>query len=310
MISLVSVMLVLMSTLAMCLNTMPEFKLLDDGGERTVENPVFALIEACCISWFTVEYLLRLAGAPDKLQFLKRPLNIVDVLAILPYYLSLSLVEKEDKDEEVKMVGGVMVTTEKSILAEEEVSLDDMSRIVMVFRIARILRIFKLARSSEGLQAIAHTMKTSYKELSLLLLFVGMGMLIFGTLAYFAEKDALDTKYTSIPEAMWWAIQTMTSVGYGDLYPTTVLGKVIGSCCGVSGILVMALPIPIVVENFGAYYMEQKKRAVIAAKKRELESVRDTEVSSGKFELEQLSKLLQTRPGPFIQKLTSPCPES
>ena len=83
---------------------------------------------------------------------------------------------------------------------------------------AIIFRIFKLARSSEGLQvdfypkktlfyyrlfymkAIAHTMKTSYKELSLLLLFVGMGMLIFGTLAYFAEKDVTDTKYTSIPE--------------------------------------------------------------------------------------------------------------
>ena len=300
-------MLVLMSTLAMCLNTMPEFKLEDKGGERTLENPVFALIEAVCISWFTVEYLLRLAGAPDKAKFLKRPLNIVDVLAILPYYLSLSLVEKEAEDE-AKI--GVAVTTEKSILAEEEVSLDDMSRIVMVFRIARILRIFKLARSSEGLQAIAHTMKTSYKELSLLLLFVGMGMLIFGTLAYFVEKDALDTKYTSIPEAMWWAIQTMTSVGYGDLYPKTVLGKVIGSCCGVSGILVMALPIPIVVENFGAYYMEQKKRAVIAAKKRELETVRNTELASGKFELQQLSKLLQTKPGPFIQKLASPCPES
>ena len=84
-------------------------------------------------------------------------------------------------------------------------------------------------------KAIAHTMKTSYKELSLLLLFVGMGMLIFGTLAYFAEKDVDGTKYTSIPESMWWAIQTMTSVGYGDLFPTTVLGKLIGSCCGVSG---------------------------------------------------------------------------
>ena len=89
-------------------------------------------------------------------------------------------------------------------------------------------------------------MKTSYKELSLLLLFVCMGMLIFGTLAYFAEKDVVNTKYTSIPESMWWAIQTMTSVGYGDLFPTTLMGKLIGSCCGVSGILVMALPIPII----------------------------------------------------------------
>ena len=186
-------------------------------------------------------------------------------------------------------------------------------------------------------------MKTSYKELSLLLLFVGMGMLIFGTLAYFAEKDVADTKYTSIPESMWWAIQTMTSVGYGDLFPTTVMGKLIGeakmkiffdkvtnifrihnkyfsnlqqiffkfttnifqihrqmcglgSCCGVSGILVMALPIPIVVENFGAYYMEQKRRAASAAKRREVAGVRASVARAARFEVEQLARLLQSQP--------------
>ena len=275
----------IVSTMAMCLNTMPEFKVSDEHGDKTLENPWFALIEAVCISWFTVEYLLRLAGAPDKLVFVQRPLNIVDVLAILPYYLSLSLMD--DSLENTK-------NSSTNHDEEEEVSsLDEMSRIVLVFRIARILRIFKLARSSEGLQAIAHTMKTSYKELSLLLLFVGMGMLIFGTLAYFAEKDAVDTKYTSIPESMWWAIQTMTSVGYGDLYPVTVMGKLIGSCCGVSGILVMALPIPIVVENFGAYYMEQKKRAGLAAKREEMKNVKEEQEEAGKFEMKQLAEVMQ-----------------
>ena len=289
-ISLISVGLVLLSTVAMCLNTMPEFKLADANGDKTLENPWFALTEAVCISWFTVEYLLRLAGAPDKWQFAKRPLNIVDVLAILPYYLSLSLMDTTGGEPG----HGDVSTANHGEAAEEEESsgLDEMSRIVLVFRIARILRIFKLARSSEGLQAIAHTMKTSYKELSLLLLFVGMGMLIFGTLAYFAEKDAVDTKYTSIPESMWWAIQTMTSVGYGDLYPVTIMGKLIGSCCGVSGILVMALPIPIVVENFGAYYMEQKKRAGLAAKRDELANVKEEQVEAGKFEMKQLANTL------------------
>ena len=78
------------------------------------------------------------------------------------------------------------------------------------------MRIFKLARRSVGLQAIAHTMKSSYKELGLLLMFVGMGMLIFGSLCYFAEKDVEDSAYTSIPQSMWWAIQTLTSVRKTD----------------------------------------------------------------------------------------------
>ena len=93
-----SVVLVIISTVAMCLNTMPEFKVKDSEGQRTLENPLFALIEAVCISWFTVEYLLRLAGAPAKGNFIKRPLNVVDVLAILPYYIGLGLDSARDAE--------------------------------------------------------------------------------------------------------------------------------------------------------------------------------------------------------------------
>ena len=147
MISLWSTCLVLISTVGMCLNTFHWMQASDVKGDP-VDNPSLAFMEAICISYFTIEYFLRLAGAPDKFQFLKRPLNIVDVLAILPYYLSLSLVEKEG--EEVKVGDS---------LTEEEVRLDDMSRIVMVFRIARILRIFKLARHITGLQTLGMTLR-------------------------------------------------------------------------------------------------------------------------------------------------------
>ena len=86
-----------------------------------------------------------------------------------------------------------------------------------------------------------------------------MGMLFYGSLEYFIENGEEDTGFYSIPQGMWWAVQTLTSLGYGDFSPTTLLGKVIGSACAVSGVLVMALPIPIVVDNFGNYYADQKK---------------------------------------------------
>ena len=81
-----------------------------------------------------------------------------------------------------------------------------------------------------------------------------MGMLFYGSLEYFIENGEEDTGFYSIPQGMWYAVQTLTSLGYGDFSPTTLLGKLVGSACAVSGVLVMALPIPIVVDNFGTQF--------------------------------------------------------
>jgi hypothetical protein len=133
-------------------------------------------------------------------------MNVIDVLSIMPYFLSVFLVESNAN------VGGF----------------DSVRRIVQVFRIGRILRVFKLARHSAGLQTFVYTIKSSYKEMGLLLLFIAMGVLIFSSLCYFAEKDEEGTMYTSIPASMWWALITMTTVGYGDMSPETLLGRIVG----------------------------------------------------------------------------------
>ena len=226
-ISLLSISLVLVSTVGMCLNTMPTFRHYNSR-DQPIDNPHLALIEAICISWFTVEYLLRLAGAPQKINFIKQTMNIIDVLAIATYYISLLF---EDPDLKVSQLEeSLSVHVNNVAVPEEEAGgggFGNVSRILQVLRIARVMRIFKLARRSVGLQAMAHTMKKSYKQLCLLLLFVFMGMLIFGSLCYFAEKDVEGSGYTSIPQSMWWAIQTLTSVGYGDLYPRSLGGKLV-----------------------------------------------------------------------------------
>ena len=196
--------------------------------------------------------MLLSLGAPEKWAFMKGAMNVIDVLAILPYYVSLFLMEPQgygDPEDLMTTTEQTTSTTTMSWQEEEEeggASFDDVRRIIQVFRIMRIMRIFKLARHSTGLQSIAFTLKNSYKELGLLMLFLAMGVLIFSSLCYFAEKEEPDTLFSSIPASFWWAIITMTTVGYGDMSPITGVGKIIGTCCAISGVLVMALPIPII----------------------------------------------------------------
>ena len=115
-----------------------------------------------------------------------------------------------------------------------------------------------------------HTFKASAHELFMLIYFLVLGIVIYASLVYYAERTQVNPKnsFDSIPIGLWWAIVTMTTVGYGDLTPKTYLGMLVGSMCAVTGVLTIALPVPVIVSNFALFYSHIKARAKLPKKRR------------------------------------------
>ncbi len=246
-IAIFSVSIILLSIVIFCLETLPEFKhyRLVNGTEpnstaETIEeddipkfSEPFFIIETACIIWFTSELLVRFASCPEKLGFFKNIMNLIDIVAIIPYFITL---------------GTVIADESKS--NNQAMSL----AILRVIRLVRVFRIFKLSRHSKGLQILGQTLKASMRELGLLIFFLFIGVILFSSAVYFAEADSEDSHFKSIPDAFWWAVVTMTTVGYGDMRPIGVWGKLVGSLCAIAGVLTIALPVPVIVSNFNYFY--------------------------------------------------------
>ncbi|KAK7938567.1 hypothetical protein WMY93_001893 [Mugilogobius chulae] len=195
------------------------------------QDPFF-IVETICICWFSFELVVRFFCAPSKILFCKDVMNIIDLFAIIPYFVTIGTELAKDKG------------------TQPSVSL----ALIRVIRLVRVFRIFKLSRHSKGLQILGQTLKASLRELALLIFFLFIGVILFSSAAYFAEVDRPDTLFTSIPEAFWWAVVSMTTVGYGDMYPETVGGKLVGSMCAIAGVLTISLPVPVIVSNFSYFY--------------------------------------------------------
>ncbi|XP_034965742.1 potassium voltage-gated channel subfamily F member 1 [Zootoca vivipara] len=245
-IAVVSFLLILTSSVVMCMGTIPELQVEDSEG-KSVEHPALDKIETACIVWFTLEYVLRLISSPNKLHFALSFMNTVDIFAILPFYVSLILTH----------------------LGAKLMELTNVQQAIQALRIMRIARIFKLARHSSGLQTLTYALKRSFKELGLLLMYLAVGIFVFSALAYTVEQSHPETMFKSIPQSFWWAIITMTTVGYGDIYPKTTLGKLNAAISFLCGVIAIALPIHPIINNFVRYY--NKQRVLETAAKHELE---------------------------------------
>ena len=187
--------IIIVSVLLFCLETMSYFQ------QGTRLTTLF-IVDAICVTFFTIELMVRFSFCPDKVDFLKGIMNWIDFIAIVPFF--------------VNVIRKHCFKTEKDLFYKAFQSI----------RVVRVFRIIKLSRHSIGLQILGHTLKASFRELLLLIFFLIIGIVIFSSLVYYCEKDERGTKFQNIPATFWWAVITMTTVGYGDMVPNTLPGKV------------------------------------------------------------------------------------
>ncbi|KAG1964771.1 potassium voltage-gated channel subfamily S [Pimephales promelas] len=206
-------------------------------------------LEVICILFFSVEFVLRVVAAPRPWSFLGSPLNMIDIASILPFYVTLAF-ESLDEDD-----------------GEENQSLVNMGKMVQVLRLMRAFRVLKLARHSEGMRAFGETLKNCHSEVGLLILFINIGVSFFSTFIYYTEKEEALSKLSSIPVCWWWAIVSMTTVGYGDVYPQTVAGRIVATLCILCGLLVTSLPITVIMNTFSKYFERNALRRCLSEAK-------------------------------------------
>jgi len=180
----------------------------------------FRIFEIFSVTIFAIEYLLRLwtctinkkfiNSITGRIKYIFTPFAIIDLLAILPFYLPMII------------------------------PLD--LRFIRAVRLFRLFRLFKIGRYSKAVVILKKLLKDKKEELLLVIFIAFILLIIFSSLMYFIEKEAQPEAFSSIPAAMWWGITTLTTVGYGDIYPITTLGKIVGALIAFLGIGLFALP--------------------------------------------------------------------
>ena len=177
---------------------------------------------------FTIEYILRVWSSNHdpkykhsihgRLKYMLSPAALIDLLAILPFYIHVF------------------------------VGLD--LRVLRILRLMRFFRLFRLTAYSKATKLVTNVFKSRANELMLAFILTSFLIVIASCMVYFVEYPAQPDKFSSIPDTMWWAVVTLTTVGYGDMYPITVIGKVFTVTILLAGVALLALPAGIITSGF------------------------------------------------------------
>ena len=198
---------------------------------------LFNPFEIFSVIIFTIEYIGRLVVCTQnpkfsnkkyaRLRFALSPMMLVDLAAILPFFLPFVVAD---------------------------------IRFVRVIRLFRLFRLFKLARYSESLQTLGNVFKAKAGDLAVAFFVLFIVWIFASSVMYFAEHEAQPEAFGSIPSSMWWGIITLTTIGYGDTYPVTTVGKIIGTGVAILGIAVYAIPAGIMASAFTEELRKQRQK--------------------------------------------------
>lgn len=189
-------------------------------GLPMLAKDIFKVLEYVFTFFFTIEWLCRLYCAQDRLKYVFSFFGIVDLLATLPLYL------------------GWFFSSARYLM------------VMRTFRLVRVFRVFKLFSFLEEGDNLLRSLRISFPKIMVFFLFVVVMVISLGTLMYMVEGTVPDTPYTDIPTSIYWAIVTMTTVGYGDIAPVTPMGRFLSALVMLMGYTIMAVPTGIVSAQF------------------------------------------------------------
>lgn len=200
-----------------------------------IYHRIFVIGEWTFTIIFTIEYALRLYSAPNRLKYAFSFFGIIDFLAIIPSYL------------------GIFVAGGQNFL------------IVRVLRLLRIFRIFQMGHFVREGSIVASALKASQTKITVFLVFVVIASVLMGAMMYMVEAD-YNNNIRNIPQGIYWAIVTLTTVGYGDTVPVTGFGKFLAACVMILGYGVIAVPTGIVTAEISSRVLGPRDRLKIKCK--------------------------------------------
>lgn len=219
-------------------------------------SPYFKISDIVCITFFTLEFLIEIICCPSFRKYLKCVTNWISFVSLIVYYIQ-----------------AIPLLIDPSISCyAPAVCTQTFERVLSILQFIRMARLIKLFKYYTGMRVMAYTLKSSFKELILIVTLLLSGVTVFGSLIFAAEGDPENIEgFPNIPISFWFAMTTMTTVGFGDRVPSSTPGYIIGSMCAICGVLVVAFTVPIAVNNFTFFYSYTQSRIkYLKLKKRQI----------------------------------------